>query len=146
MKRVQALADWFFSHQVTGWLAFASVLMFFGSLIVMPLLVARMRSDYFVSREPSPESWSGQHAGVRLFILIVKNLAGVILLLAGIAMLVLPGQGVITILVSITLLNFPGKRRLELRIVRQRRVRQLIQWIRAKARRPPLVIPEPEDE
>jgi hypothetical protein len=143
---VNDLVEWFFSHQVTGWLAFVSLLMFVGSLIVMPVLVARMRSDYFVSRQPSPDSWAGQHAGVRLFLLIVKNLAGLILLLAGIAMLVLPGQGVITILVSITLLNFPGKRWLELRIVRQRRVRQLIKWIRAKARRPPLIIPEREDD
>ena len=59
----------------------------------------------------------------------------------GLAMLVLPGQGVITILVGITLLNFPGKRRLELRIVRQRPVLLAINWIRARANRPPLVLP-----
>jgi len=143
---VQALPEWFFSHQTTGWLAFLSVLMFFGSLIVMPFLVARMRPDYFLTREPSPGSWAARHAGVRFLVLAIKNLAGFLLLLAGIAMLVLPGQGFITILVSITLLNFPGKRWLELKIVRQRRVRKLIEWIRAKARRPPLIIPEPEDD
>ena len=65
-------------------------------------------------------------------------------MLAGIAMLALPGQGILTILVGITLLNFPGKRRLELRIVRQRRVLRAINWMRAKAKRPPLVLPVKE--
>lgn len=43
----------------------------------------------------------------------LRNVLGAILLVAGIAMLVLPGQGVPTILISLGLMNFPGKYRLE---------------------------------
>ncbi len=89
-------------------------------------------------------AWRGPRTLVRWGILLVKNLLGLVLLLSGIAMLVLPGQGIITILIGISLLNFPGKRRLELKIVRQRPVFRAINWIRDRAGRPPLVLPDPE--
>ena len=73
----------------------------------------------------------------------MKNVLGLILLAAGLAMMVLPGQGIITILIALTLLNFPGRRKLELRIIRQRHVRNAVDWIRRRAGSPPLVIPEP---
>ena len=126
---------------LAGWVFSVSVLTFVGSLILIPLLVTRMRADYFVSRRPPEESLFGRHPALRVAFYLVKNLAGLILLLAGIAMLLLPGQGVLTILVGITLLNFPGKRRLELRIVRLRSVLRAINWIRARSKRPPLVLP-----
>ncbi|MCP3981567.1 MAG: hypothetical protein GY716_19890 [bacterium] len=129
-----------------GWIFGLSVLLFLGSLIVIPLLIARMRPDYFVSRTPPADSWTAQHRAIRYGALLLKNGTGLVLLAAGIAMLVLPGQGIITILVSMTLLDFPGKRRLELRIARQRRVRKAIEWIRRRARRQPLIIPDPSED
>jgi hypothetical protein len=124
-----------------GWLFGLSLVLFLGSLIAMPIIIARMRPDYFVSTRPTEESWAGRHPAIRIGFLIIKNLLGVILVLAGIAMLVLPGQGIITIIVGISLLNFPGKRKLELRVFRQRRVLRAVSWIRAKANREPLIIP-----
>lgn len=138
------MLDWIRAHPaILGWSFGLSVLLFLGSLIVMPVLIARMSSTYFVSRELPEESWRRQHSVTRFTVLILKNVVGAILLLAGVAMLVLPGQGIVTILVGISLLNFPGKRRLELRIVRLPTVLRAIQWIRARAGRPPLVLPEP---
>ena len=138
------MLDWIRAHPaILGWSFGLSVLLFLGSLIVMPVLIARMSSTYFVSRELPEESWRRQHSVTRFTVLTLKNVVGAILLLAGVAMLVLPGQGIVTILVGISLLNFPGKRRLELRIVRLPTVLRAIHWIRAKAGRPPLVLPEP---
>jgi hypothetical protein len=123
--------------------AFAlSIAMFFGSLIAVPILVARMRPDYFLTRQPTEESWSGRHQVTRITVLLLKNLIGVVLVLAGIAMLVLPGQGFLTILIGMTLLNFPGKRKLELRIFRLRPVSKAINWVRTKAKQPPLILPD----
>ena len=133
------------NQALSGWIVAISLLMFVGGLIVMPILVARMRSDYFLGRKPPPESWSGRHRVTRFVLKGLKNLVGLILLLLGIAMLVLPGQGIITILVGISLLNFPGKRRLELRLIRQPPVLQAINWIRSKAGKLPLRLP-PRDE
>ncbi len=137
------VVDWFADHPaITGWIFGASVLLFLGSLVVMPLLLARMRSDYFV-RGSGDDSWGGRHAILRLVGLVVKNFIGVALLVSGIAMIFLPGPGIVTILVAISFLNFPGKRRIELRIVRQRQVLKAINWIRERNHRPPLVLPEP---
>jgi hypothetical protein len=140
------MLDWIYAHQpLMLWLAALSALMFVGGIVLMPILVARMRSDYFLRRKPTPGTWGGRHPVIRLSILMVKNGLGVVLLIAGLAMLVLPGQGIITILVGISLLNFPGKRRLELAIVRQGPVLQAINWIRRKARRPALRLPESDE-
>jgi hypothetical protein len=141
------MLEWFRTNQTAaGWIFVVSAVLFLGTLVLMPVLIARMRPDHYVSRKPRPESWRGRHPVVRLAVRIVKNAIGVVLLLAGILMLVLPGQGVITILAAVSLLEFPGKRRLELRIVRQRPVLRAIQWIRSKAGSPPLILPPEEDE
>jgi len=137
------MIEWFRSHPViTGWMFALSLALFVGSLLAMPILIARLRADYFVSRLPPAQSWRRRHALTRVSLLLMKNLLGLILFAAGIAMLVLPGQGIITILVGVSLLDFPGKRRLELAIVRLRHVRRAIAWIRQRAKRPPLILPE----
>lgn len=126
---------------VLAWLFGVSLVMFFGSLALMPLLVARMRPDYFVRRR-TEATWAARYPVLGISMRVVKNLAGAALLMAGLAMMVLPGQGLITVLVALTLLDFPGKHRLELRIVRQPQVHQVINWIRSRAGQPPLIVPD----
>jgi len=141
------MLDWLRTNSLAaGWVFILSAALFAGGLVLMPLLVARMRPDHFLVRTPPPDSFRGRHPAVRLTLRLVKNGLGAVLLLLGLAMLVLPGQGVITILAGLSLLDFPGKRGLELRIVRQGPVLHAIQWIRARAGQPPLVLPDPRDD
>ena len=123
-----------------GWVFGISLLLFAATLGAMPLVIACMRADYFV--RPDASDAAGRYPAARWALLVLKNLLGLVLLPAGLAMLVLPGQGIITILVALTLLNFPGKRRLELQIVRRRPVRAAANWIRARTGRPPFIIPD----
>lgn len=134
--------DWFREHStVSAWLFGVSLVTFFAGLLVTPVLIAQLPADFFV-RPRGPARWSDRHPIIRFTLRTIKNLAGVVLILAGIAMLVLPGQGFVTIVIGICLLEFPGKRRLALRILRQRPVRHGINWVRSRARRPPLIIPD----
>ncbi len=71
-------------------------------------------------------------------ILIIKNVLGVGLLLAGILMLVLPGQGLFTMFVGIMMMNFPGKYKLERWIVARGPVLKSINWMRKRAGHEPL--------
>lgn len=136
------MLDWIDSHPaLSAWLFVLSAAMFIGGLVLMPVLIARMRPDHFVNPGPPAGSWRGRHRVLTVTIVAIKNLLGLVLLLAGLAMLVLPGQGIITILVAVSLLDFPGKRRLELYIISHRPVRQAVRWIRARANRPPLILP-----
>ncbi len=127
------------------WVFALSIVMFVGSLIAVPILVARMRPDYFLERRATEEYWSGRHRAARFTVLLLKNIIGWVLVLAGFAMLVLTGQGILTILIGMTLLNFPGKRKLELWIFRLRHVSRAINWVRTKARQPPLILPDKDD-
>lgn len=120
------------------WLALASVVGFVGSLIGIPWVLIRLPPDYFDTRVP--RRWmTGRHPFLRTAGLVVKNVVGVVFLLAGIAMLVLPGQGVLTILIGVSMIDFPGKHRLEARLVGQRVVRGAIDNVRRRFGRPPLV-------
>jgi hypothetical protein len=108
------------------------------SLLTLPLLLARIPADYFYGpRQPAPPG------GARWFGRLLKNALGVVLLLAGIAMLVLPGQGILTILVAFVLLDFPGKRRLEIRLIGRPRVLKTINHLRARTGHPPLELDPP---
>ena len=143
----EAIVEGFQSHTaLAGTIAGLSILVVLIYGAVMFAAVSRVSPDYFLSDAPSASSWRGRHPMVRFLGHVVKNVIGVVLLIIGLAMLVLPGQGMLTIVVALMLLDFPGKRRLTLRILRLRHVRSGIDWIRAKAKQPPLILPDPEHE
>lgn len=119
------------------WLAPLSVVLFFGTLLVVPLLVLAMPADYF-TRDLRREY---RLHPLHLLRTAVKNLLGLVIFLAGLVMLVTPGQGILTVLIGLGMLNFPGKRRLELRLVRRPGVRAAIDWIRRRGGRPALIVP-----
>jgi hypothetical protein len=112
------------------WTSVASGVMFVASLVATPYLIVRMPADYFVREEPPPRA----HPVLRL----LKNLAGLVLLVMGALMLFLPGQGLLTILIGLIVMDFPGKRRLERRLVAQPRVHQALAWLRRKYGKKPL--------
>ena len=122
-------------------LGLSSVLMFVGSLILIPIIITRIPADYFTRGHRPETSFFGRHPLMRLIGLIIKNTFGVIFLIAGVVMLALPGQGILTMLIGISLMNFPGKRKLELRLISQHTVYKAVNWIRAKAHKPPLLLP-----
>jgi hypothetical protein len=95
----------------------------------------RDRADAARPLRESPEEPKGPVA-------ILRNVLGVILILGGLAMLVLPGQGVLAILAGLLLTTFKGKHKLARKIVQKPKVEKALQWIREKAHRPPLEIPE----
>lgn len=138
------LLAWLETNEVLlWWLGAGSLLTFVGSLIAIPWLVTRIPADYFVRPDHRPMlPYFGRHPVFRVLGLIAKNLFGLLFLLAGIAMLVLPGQGILTMLIGLSLLNFPGKRALELWLIRRSTVARAINWMRERADRAPLRVPE----
>ncbi|WP_269523196.1 PGPGW domain-containing protein [Coraliomargarita parva] len=115
-------------------LAVVSLVTFLASLVILPLVIAYMPADYF-QREPVGLK---ELRPIRLVGRLLKNLLGAVLLLGGIAMLFLPGQGLLTIFLGSSLIDFPGKRKLEQKLIRKRAIERPIVWIRRKAKRPPL--------
>jgi hypothetical protein len=134
--------QWSRSHPlILTWLSAGSVVTFFGTMIAIPVMVARMPSDYFLYDRSDLVRYRKMHPAWSLLTVVVKNVLGVLFIAAGLAMLLLPGQGVLTILIGITLVSFPRKRRLELAFIRMRSVHRAVNWIRSKAGREPIVLP-----
>lgn len=123
----------------------SSGVMFLGTLIVVPLLLTWMPADYFLHEpEDRDQSWAGRHPAIRITFRVLKNLLGIVFVLCGFAMLVLPGQGILTILLGVVLLDFPGKRRLEIALLRTKSVHRAVDWLRRKGNRDPLELPAPK--
>lgn len=136
------MLDWIQNNEtLVGWLIGASVVCFVGTLVVVPIALARIPQDYFVAQRR--HRTKEQHPAVRIALGIGRNVLGVILILGGIAMLILPGQGLLTIVIGLLVMDFPGKYRLERWLVRRPRILRGINWIRRKAQRPPLTAPSP---
>ncbi len=137
--------DWIDHHAtLLTWLAGLSILTFVGSLVLIPWLILRIPEDYFTSAHRKTSRLHRQHPVEYFLIRLGKNLLGVTLVLAGLAMLVLPGQGILAILAGITLTDFPGKFRLERWLIERPAIYQAVNWIRRRAHRPPLRRPAPE--
>ncbi len=130
------MLDWIHAHDtLLWWLTAASVVTFFASLIIVPILIARIPADYFAQPTRPDRPWKHQHPAVRVVLRIGKNALGVVLMLAGLVMFVVPGQGLLTMLVGVLLLDFPGKYRFEKWLISRRRVLKMINWVRQKAGR-----------
>ena len=108
---------------------------------IAALIIVKLPADYF---HPSNERefWVDRHPALRWAGIIGKNIAGVLLVLVGIAMSLpgIPGPGVLTILLGIMLLDFPGKRALELKLVRRQQVRRALDRVRERFHQPPLLL------
>lgn len=112
---------------------FASIVAFVVTLITVPVILIRLPEDYFSFPQRhriEPENHNGL---LRVLLIGFKNLTGLIFILLGIAMLVLPGQGLLTILIGAALLNFPGKYKLERWLISRPAVLRSINWIRTRA-------------
>lgn len=120
------------------WIGASSAVAFVGSLIIVPWLVVRIPSSYFLKEHRPRTPFAAAHPALRWLALIVKNFLGGTLVLAGLAMLLLPGQGLLTIVIGVMLLDFPGKLKLEARIVRRPAISRAINWLRSRAGVEPL--------
>jgi MFS family permease len=133
----RALPDWlnWLGHPtVLVWIGAISLGLVLASLIGLPFLLTRIPPDYFKGKEAKFPS-----AGTRgWYWRVAKNLLGVVLLVAGIAMLLLPGQGILTLLGALLCLDFPKKRKFERWFMQRRGVLRTVNALRARAGRAPI--------
>jgi hypothetical protein len=123
-----------------GAIVVLAVLCWIGTLILLPIIIIALPPGYLARDEklgenrPTYRLWHYPY-------LIVKNILGAILILAGLAMLVLPGQGLLTLALGLALMSFPGKHRAIQHIVGRKKILSAINRLRIKAHKPPLEPP-----
>lgn len=118
--------------------------------IVISYIITQMDKRYFIQRsiegKINATNVVGQNAhskanitSLNLVLNLVKILAGIFLLICGVVMLVLPGQGLLTILLGLSLIPFPGKHKLEQNLLARKSIRSSLNWIRTKANKEPFI-------
>lgn len=125
-----------FSPAVLLALSLFSGVLFFVSLFGASWAVRRLPADYLL-HDVEPSSARGLARGW----LFLRNGLGVLLLVMGVIMLALPGQGLLTILAAFTVMSFPGKRRLEHKLMVIPSVLATINRLRRRSGHPPLLVP-----
>jgi len=121
--------------------AAVSAAVFLISIFATPMLIARLPADYFAHATRPPGPLDRLRPALRWTLMIGKNLLGGVLMLAGLAMLVLPGQGLLTLLSGLLLIDLPGKYRLERWLVARRPIRRSLNWLRRRLGRDELILP-----
>jgi hypothetical protein len=119
-------------------LTLVSIITCVASLLGTSWVVRRLPVDYLLA-EPERARTPGA-SGV---VLVLRNVLGVVLLVLGALLLVLPGQGLLTILAAISVMDFRGKRALERRLMLHPRVFELLNRFRLRAGAPRLLSPAP---
>jgi hypothetical protein len=138
---VSELFGWVSDHQqLLVWAGIVSLMVFILSLLALPWLVAQIPEDYFLPKKRQPTQWKQLHPVIRLLALMGKNLIGYGLIVAGLLMLFLPGQGILTLVMGLLLVDYPGKFRLERKLVKTPAILNSLNWLRRKAKKPPLVM------
>ena len=121
-----------------AWLGGLSLVTFVASLAALPWLVALIPEDYFLSEHRTPAPWKDAHPALRLLMIGAKNLLGLALVLGGLVMLFIPGQGLLTMAMGLLLMDYPGKYRLERRLVAIPAIQGGLNWLRQRRGLPPL--------
>lgn len=136
-SRAEQALQWL--EPLLPWLTGLGVVLALVTLLALPGLVVLMPRDYFVAPQ-RPERFQGP----RLWALrAARNALALVLIIAGLLMLVLPGQGLLTLLIGIMTSTFNGKYRLERWLVRQKGVFYALNWIRLRSGRTAMYYPTP---
>jgi len=113
-----------------------SIILSYGAIVIGMI---KIPADYF-SSSYAKEIRTDQHITIRWTALIVKNVIGFLLIIAGIIMIFTPGPGVPTILLGLIMMDIPGKRPLEARLINRPMVLTAVNDLRAKYNKPPLIM------
>jgi len=134
-----ALLTWLDTYQTQlAMLGTLSVLLLLVTILATPLLVSLLPVDYFRStkRHPILPGWKG------VVWSLVRNVLGVVFMILGIVMLVLPGPGVVCFIMGLSLCEFPGKQRfLRDLINRYPSILSSLNWVRQKSGKDTLLAP-----
>lgn len=141
----ETLQSLFSEHRVLlGWLTTGSIVFLVVSIVGLPWLIARLPEDYFTAdgqeRIHRERRERNTHRVLAFLLHGLRNLAGVAVALAGVAMLVLPGQGILAILVGLMLIDYPFKHRFERWLIAKPAVHRPLNWLRRKVHREPFII------
>jgi Putative transmembrane protein (PGPGW) len=113
---------------IVTWVGIISTICFVASLAIIPLIICRLEADHFLR----VHTHNNRHPLAFVHLHLLRYLLAVILLMAGMLMLFLPGQGLLTIILGLSLLDFPGKQKAVTKLLQIDSIQKTLNWIRMK--------------
>ena len=110
------------------------------SALSIGYFIRKIPHDYFLDDKRGVSQIKNKNPVIWIIALVLKNVIGYCLILGGILMLVLPGQGLLTILVGLMISDYPGKFKIEKRIIKTKLILKTINWYRAKSNVLPIIL------
>jgi hypothetical protein len=103
--------------------------------------ISQIPEDYFIHEKRQADNWDKYSSETRVVIIIVKNAIGIVMLISGLLLLILPGQGILTMIIGLLLIDYPGKCKLEQKSISIPSVFRGLNWFRVKSKKPCLQHP-----
>ncbi|OQX58502.1 MAG: hypothetical protein B5M52_05330 [Helicobacteraceae bacterium 4484_230] len=123
------------------WLTVVSIIALIASMVLIPWMIVHIPSDYFSHPNRQKKYVRDSQISIaRLMFMLLKNILGIVFIIGGVAMLVMPGQGILTIVIGILLIDFPYKYQVESWIIKRPTILKSINMLRAKAKQSPLEV------
>ena len=130
---LEAITSWLEAHRtIAVSVVVLSAALAVGSAVALPWVVASLPTDFFASPRALSPPWLERRPAAKWAVWVLRNVVGAVLVVLGIGLLVLPGQGLLAIMVGIAFLQFPGKHRLERWLAHRRRVWRALNWVRRR--------------
>lgn len=117
---------------LSWWAVVVALVSFLGGILFAVAAILCLPFDFFSERRTTTRSLPWK---------IVKNVVGIVLVVIGIALLFMPGQGLLTIVIGLALIDFPGRHALVKKFVARPRFLDAANQWRARFGRPPLEAP-----
>lgn len=111
-----------------------------SSLAITPVILARLPADYFLHERPHLIELLRQGPLSKCLMIVAKNILGSVLVIVGVILLFMPGQGLLTILVGFLLMDFPRKQKVMRSIAARPKITRSLNWLRARRGKPPLIL------
>lgn len=133
-----SLLIWIENNQLLlGSIAGLSTVLLLITIVATPWLVAKLPCDYFFTRQNQVSNRNIAH----LILLGARSLFGMLLVVLGLTMMIIPGPGLITLLLGLSLAEFPGKHRLLQYIATRPSVFRSLNWMRKRHGKEPFELP-----
>ncbi|MBA2621671.1 MAG: hypothetical protein H0U87_10780 [Acidobacteria bacterium] len=109
------------------------------SILIVAIVMVKIPANYF-STHYQRKFLPNTPFLVRWGAVVSKNIVGFLLIIAGIVMLIGPGQGILTILIGLMMMDIPGKRPLEAKLIQRPAILSAVNNLRARYNKSPLLM------
>jgi hypothetical protein len=133
---------WIQTHDVLlGWMGLFSFITIACTMVIIPVVILLLPPRYLLDPAQPAFNYSPPLKGI---FLAMKNTIGGFFAIAGLGMLLLPGQGLLTLFIGVVLIDFPRKRKVVRWFLGRRRLLSIINRFRARFNRPLMEYPIPK--